>query len=113
MDSIAFPFRQSFTNMSQRTRLITNIARTLLSLARQHQLSVSGYTHRLVLLPMMTIQVVLINQMTTQFNHAQGTPTLVPALGDSWGHMSNMRLTLFWRHSIRYVTVDLVIEYRK
>ncbi|KAI9599267.1 P-loop containing nucleoside triphosphate hydrolase protein [Syncephalis fuscata] len=85
IDSIAFPFRQSFENMSQRIRLLTNIARSLLSMARQYQLGV-----------------LMINQMTTQLNHAQGTSTLVPALGDSWGHMPNIRLTLFWRQNIRY-----------
>ncbi|KAJ1985678.1 hypothetical protein H4R33_003836, partial [Dimargaris cristalligena] len=53
IDSIAFPFRAGFTDMSQRARQLSGVARTLSHVARDFD-----------------IAVVLINQMTTKVSHA-------------------------------------------
>ncbi|KAI4881436.1 hypothetical protein NFI96_000809 [Prochilodus magdalenae] len=61
IDSIAFPFRHDFDDLSQRTRLLSGLAQQLIQLASQHNAAV-----------------VLTNQITTKvFN---GQSKLVPAL---------------------------------
>jgi hypothetical protein len=44
-----------------------------------------------------------MNQMTTQLLSDQELPTLVPALGESWGYLMNTRVALFWRNRTRWV----------
>lgn len=77
IDSIAFPFRHDFEDLSQRTRLLNGLAQQLIQLATQHSLAV-----------------VLTNQMTTRVSNGQSK--LVPALGESWGHAATQRLILHW-----------------
>ncbi|KAJ3183980.1 DNA repair protein rad51c [Gaertneriomyces sp. JEL0708] len=93
IDSIAFHFRQSFTDMGLRTRLLNGMAQTLRRVADQYN-----------------IAVVLTNQMTTKINRAansSGTDstTLVPALGSSWGHACTNRIILYWQRDIRCATL--------
>ncbi|CAG8470217.1 7193_t:CDS:10, partial [Acaulospora colombiana] len=66
IDSIAFPFRQNFSDMMLRTRLLNMIAQDLANMAESFE-----------------IAVVLMNQMTTKFGSsgASDKVTLVPALG--------------------------------
>ncbi|KAM4610276.1 DNA repair protein RAD51 homolog 3 [Polymixia lowei] len=77
IDSIAFPFRHHFDDMSQRTRLLNGLAQQLIQIATNHD-----------------VAVVLTNQMTTKV--WSGQSRLVPALGESWGHAATQRLLLHW-----------------
>ena len=42
------------------------------------------------------VQVVLVNQMTTRVREGGGS-SLVPALGESWGHAPTIRVILHWQ----------------
>lgn len=77
IDSVAFPFRQHFDDLSQRTRLLNGLAQQLIAMATSHN-----------------IAVVMTNQMTTRLRGGQSQ--LVPALGESWGHAPTIRLLLHW-----------------
>lgn len=77
IDSVAFPFRQHFDDLSQRTRLLNGLAQQLIAMATSHN-----------------IAVVMTNQMTTRLRDGQSQ--LVPALGESWGHAPTIRLLLHW-----------------
>ena len=78
IDSVAFPFRQHFDELSQRTRLLSGLAQQLITMATSHH-----------------IAVVMTNQMTTRVRGG-GQSQLVPALGESWGHAPTIRLLLHW-----------------
>ncbi|XP_069134640.1 DNA repair protein RAD51 homolog 3-like isoform X1 [Argopecten irradians] len=84
IDSIAFHFRHNIENVSQRTQLLTSTAPNLIKLATKYKLAV-----------------VLTNQMTT-VTRGDGTSQLVPALGESWGHVSTIRVILYWEQQKRY-----------
>nr|XP_046253216.1 DNA repair protein RAD51 homolog 3 [Scatophagus argus] len=86
VDSVAFPFRRCFDELSQRTRLLSGLAQQLISLANSHQ-----------------IAVVITNHMTTRLRGSQSQ--LVPALGDSWGHAPTIRLLLYWAGSQRLAAI--------
>eukprot|EP00079_Xenopus_tropicalis_P033319 XP_017947090.1 PREDICTED: DNA repair protein RAD51 homolog 3 isoform X2 [Xenopus tropicalis] len=86
IDSIAFPFRHSFEDLSLRTRLLNGFGQQLISLAHNFNLAV-----------------VLTNQMTTKIGPSDSK--LVPALGESWGHASTIRLVLHWKSKQRFVTL--------
>ncbi|XP_061746030.1 DNA repair protein RAD51 homolog 3-like [Nerophis ophidion] len=86
IDSVAFPFRQLFDELSQRTRLLNGLAQQLISMATKHN-----------------VAVVLTNQMTTRLRGGQSQ--LVPALGESWGHAPTLRLLLRWAGSQRQATI--------
>ncbi|KAJ1908707.1 hypothetical protein IWQ60_011573 [Tieghemiomyces parasiticus] len=103
IDSIAFPFRAGFTDMAQRARQLSTVAQLLSQLARHHELVV-----------------VLMNQMTTKMGFGSGGGDLddtsgssshqqhqhlVPALGESWGHVCNHRVALYWEHGVRQARV--------
>ncbi|XP_017538016.1 DNA repair protein RAD51 homolog 3 isoform X1 [Pygocentrus nattereri] len=77
IDSIAFPFRHDFDDLSQRTRLLSGLAQQLIQLATERSAAV-----------------VLTNQITTKVSNGQSK--LVPALGESWGHAATQRLILRW-----------------
>ncbi|CAM9193877.1 unnamed protein product [Lampetra fluviatilis] len=83
VDSVAFPFRHGFDDLSLRTRLLSGLAQQLIALACTHHLAV-----------------VLTNQMTTRVS-GQGESVLVPALGESWGHAATHRLVLRWEGRTR------------
>ncbi|CAH1231070.1 DNA repair protein RAD51 homolog 3-like [Branchiostoma lanceolatum] len=86
IDSIAFPFRHDFEDLSLRTRLLNGLAQNCIRLADSHKAAV-----------------VLVNQMTTKMGHSgDGQAHLVPALGESWGHASTIRVLLFWEAGCRY-----------
>ncbi|KAK3083621.1 hypothetical protein FSP39_000413 [Pinctada imbricata] len=84
VDSIAFHFRHDFDDLSLRTRILTMMAQSFIRLATEHKLAV-----------------VLTNQMTTRFAHGEES-RLVPALGESWGHASTIRVILYWEKEQRY-----------
>lgn len=84
IDSITFHFRHDFDNMSIRTRLLNTMAQNLMYLAEKHG-----------------IAVVLINQMTTKIDSHSDHSTLVPALGESWGHNCTNRIILYWNQGQR------------
>ncbi|XP_077370350.1 DNA repair protein RAD51 homolog 3 [Festucalex cinctus] len=87
IDSVAFPFRQHFDDLrNQRTRLLSGMAQQLISMATKHDMAV-----------------VLSNQMTTRVQGGQSQ--LVPALGESWGHVPTLRLLLRWAGSQRQATI--------
>ena len=85
IDSITFHFRHDFENMSLRTRLLNGMAQNLLQIADKNSLAV-----------------VLINQVTTKSNSDMSLSTLVPALGESWGHTVPTRVMLYWENNVRY-----------
>ncbi|XP_067864570.1 DNA repair protein RAD51 homolog 3 isoform X1 [Heptranchias perlo] len=86
IDSIAFPFRHDLEDLSLRTRLLNGLAQQLIGMANDHR-----------------VAVVLINQMTTRFG--QGRSSLVPALGESWGHAATIRLILHWEGKLRFASL--------
>ncbi|KAA0704074.1 DNA repair protein RAD51 -like protein 3 [Triplophysa tibetana] len=86
IDSIAFPFRHDFENLSQRTRLLNGLAQQLIRIATQH-----------------SVAVVLSNHMTTRLLNGQSK--LVPSLGESWGHTATQRLILHWEGSKRLASL--------
>uniref|UniRef100_A0A8C0FXX2 DNA repair protein RAD51 homolog 3 n=1 Tax=Bubo bubo TaxID=30461 RepID=A0A8C0FXX2_BUBBB len=71
VDGIAFPFRHDFEDLSLRTRLLNGLAQQLIIIANDHKSAV-----------------ILTNQMTTRIGQSQST--LVPALGESWGHAATV-----------------------
>ncbi|XP_035416975.1 DNA repair protein RAD51 homolog 3 isoform X2 [Cygnus atratus] len=86
IDGIAFPFRHDFEDLSLRTRLLNGLAQQLIIIANDHKSAV-----------------VLTNQMTTRIGQSQST--LVPALGESWGHAATVRLIFHWDKSQRLATL--------
>ncbi|XP_042298426.1 DNA repair protein RAD51 homolog 3 [Sceloporus undulatus] len=82
IDGIAFPFRHDIEDLSLRTRLLNGLAQQLITIANDH-----------------TLAVVLTNQMTTRIG--QSHASLVPALGESWGHAATVRLILHWINNQR------------
>ncbi|XP_030318497.1 DNA repair protein RAD51 homolog 3 isoform X2 [Calypte anna] len=86
IDGIAFPFRHDFEDLSLRTRLLNGLAQQLIITANDHRAAV-----------------VLTNQMTTRIGQNQST--LVPALGESWGHAATVRLIFHWDESQRLATL--------
>nr|8GJ8_A Chain A, RAD51C [Alvinella pompejana] len=86
VDSIAFPFRHHFEDYALRTRLLNGLAQSFIKLAVDFKLAV-----------------LLTNQMTTKISASQQeTSHLIPALGESWGHSSTIRLILYWQEKSRY-----------
>ncbi|XP_070767151.1 DNA repair protein RAD51 homolog 3 [Enoplosus armatus] len=86
IDSLAFPFRQYFDELSQRTRLLNSLGQQLIAMATSHD-----------------IAVVMTNQMTTRLRGGQSQ--LVPALGESWGHAPTTRLLLHWEGPRRLAAI--------
>ncbi|XP_072223804.1 DNA repair protein RAD51 homolog 3 [Leuresthes tenuis] len=86
IDSMAFPFRLQFDDLSQRTRLLQSLAQQLITMATSHN-----------------IAVVISNQMTTRLQ--DGRSQLVPALGERWGHAPTIRLLLQWEGSRRLAAI--------
>jgi RAD51-like protein 2 len=90
IDSVAFHFRQYFSDMSARARILTTTAQKLNKLATDYNLAV-----------------VIVNQVTTKpmgKNQSSGVSdsVLVPALGESWSHAATNRVVLFWQDGVRY-----------
>ncbi|KAJ3326431.1 DNA repair protein rad51c [Blyttiomyces sp. JEL0837] len=87
IDSVAFHFRQGFNDMGLRSRLLNGMAQTLRKVADQFGAAV-----------------VMTNQMTTQIIKVGSIEksSLVPALGESWGHACTVRVLLFWKHNVRH-----------
>ncbi|KAL8560047.1 hypothetical protein ACOMHN_041516 [Nucella lapillus] len=89
IDSVAFPFRHNFEDLSLRTRLLAALAQNCVQLATRFSLAV-----------------VLTNQMTTRFTRGSSGTRLIPALGESWGHACTVRVVLYWedrqRHALLY-----------
>ncbi|KAJ3222536.1 DNA repair protein rad51c [Clydaea vesicula] len=88
IDSIAFHFRSSFTDLGLRSRILNTLSQKLMKLASDFNLVI-----------------VLVNQMTTKLIKGGNCSTLVPALGDSWGHSCTNRILLFWEDGIRNATL--------
>ncbi|KAK1898374.1 DNA repair protein RAD51 like 3 [Dissostichus eleginoides] len=86
IDSVAFPFRLHFDELSQRTRLLNGLAQQLIAMATSHN-----------------VAMVITNQMTTRLRGGQSQ--LVPALGESWGHAPTIRLLLQWAGTQRLATI--------
>mgnify|MGYP000158873537 CR=1 FL=1 len=78
VDSISCHFRQGFEDMALRTRILASMGQKLHSYANHNN-----------------VAVVLTNQVTTKISKATG-PTLVPALGEGWGHVCTNRLVIQW-----------------
>ncbi|KAM9855355.1 DNA repair protein RAD51 homolog 3 [Aulostomus maculatus] len=100
IDSVAFPFRQPFEDLSQRTRLLNGLAQQLIAMATRHD-----------------VAVVMTNQMTTRLRGGQSQ--LVPALGESWGHAPTIRLLLHWAGPQRLAAIfkspghmDATVQYQ-
>ncbi|XP_069767898.1 DNA repair protein RAD51 homolog 3 isoform X2 [Narcine bancroftii] len=86
IDSIAFPFRHQLEDLSLRTRLLNGLAQQLIAMANDYR-----------------VAVVLTNQMTTRFGEV--CSSLVPALGESWGHAATTRLILHWEGKLRFASL--------
>ncbi|KAK7089012.1 DNA repair protein RAD51 homolog 3-like isoform X1 [Littorina saxatilis] len=120
VDSIAFPFRHNFDDLSMRTRLLTSMAQSCIQLATNFDLAVSVCAWEMMMMTIMMmiltsmaqsciqlatnfdLAVVLTNQMTTRFTLGSNGSQLMPALGESWGHACTVRLILFWENSQRH-----------
>ncbi|XP_065890495.1 DNA repair protein RAD51 homolog 3-like isoform X2 [Dysidea avara] len=82
VDSIACHFRHDIEDMTLRNRLLAGLAQNLIKLASQRQIA-----------------------MTTRVLRGQKSQ-LVPALGDSWGHLCTNRIILYWgRDEVRYANL--------
>ncbi|KAL4223700.1 DNA repair protein rad51c [Mactra antiquata] len=78
IDSVAFHFRHDFDDMSLRTRVLTNLAQTLIRISKTFD-----------------VAVVVTNQMTTRVHQgADKGSHIVPCLGESWGHACTCRVIL-------------------
>lgn len=89
VDSIAFQFRHDFDDLALRTRLLNGLAQSFIKMACENQLAV-----------------VLMNQMTTRVKTSQlGQSHLIPALGESWGHASTIRIVLYWEENQRFANL--------
>jgi len=84
IDSIAFHFRQDFDDMSLRTRRLSQMAQTLMSIAHAHDTAI-----------------VLMNHVTTKIL-GEGKSRIVPALGDSWAHAATNRVICYWKDGKRF-----------
>jgi RAD51-like protein 2 len=84
VDSIAFHFRRHFEDFSVRTRLLGNMAQTLISIAKEFNLAI-----------------VLMNQVTTKMERGKKAE-LVPALGETWGHSATNRIMLSEHRGTRF-----------
>uniref|UniRef100_A0A8C5LTF9 DNA repair protein RAD51 homolog 3 n=1 Tax=Leptobrachium leishanense TaxID=445787 RepID=A0A8C5LTF9_9ANUR len=87
VDSVAFPFRHAFEDLSLRTRLLNTLAQQMISMAKEHDLAI-----------------IMTNQMTTKIGPRDSM--LVPALGDSWGQAASIRLILTWENKQRLATLQ-------
>lgn len=89
VDSIAFHFRHDFDDLALRTRLLNGLAQSFIKMACERQLAV-----------------VFMNQMTTRVKTTQlGRSHLIPALGESWGHASTIRVVLYWEVNQRFANL--------
>jgi len=89
VDSIAFHFRHDFEDLALRTRLLNGLAQSFIKMAYEKQLAV-----------------VFMNQMTTRVKTSQlGQSHLIPALGESWGHASTIRIVLYWEDNQRFANL--------
>lgn len=86
VDGVAFPFRHDLDDLPLRARLLNGLAQQMISLANNHRLAV-----------------ILTNQMTTKIDRNQAS--LVPALGESWGHAATIRLIFHWNQKQRLATL--------
>ncbi|THD26561.1 DNA repair protein RAD51 like protein 3 [Fasciola hepatica] len=85
LDSIALPFRYDFEDIPQRNRLLASLAQNLLTVALENKAAV-----------------ILTNQITTRIESKVPvgggedvvSGQLVPALGESWGHICSVRVFL-------------------
>ncbi|XP_020513814.1 DNA repair protein RAD51 homolog 3 [Labrus bergylta] len=100
IDSVAFPFRQHFGELWQKTRLLNGLAQNLIAMATSHSLAV-----------------VLTNQMTTRLQGSRSQ--LVPALGENWGHGPNIRILFHWAGTRRLAAIfkssghmDCAVQYQ-
>nr|KAI8753735.1 DNA repair protein RAD51-like protein 3-like [Biomphalaria glabrata] len=86
VDSIASPFRHEFSDMSLRTKLLSMLGQTFIKIASQN-----------------SVAVVFTNQMTTKIPAVPGNQSsqLIPALGEGWAHISNMKIMLYWENNQR------------
>jgi len=72
-----------------RTRLLNGLAQSFIKMAYEKQLAV-----------------VFMNQMTTRVKTSQlGQSHLIPALGESWGHASTIRIVLYWEDNQRFANL--------
>lgn len=78
IDSVASIFRLEYESFQQRSIIMNNVVSNLVKAASDFQLAV-----------------VLTNQMTTQI-YDEGGSSIVPALGENWGHNCTNRLNLYW-----------------
>jgi len=83
VDSVTFHFRREFEDMSLRTRVLNSMAQNLMAVAEQFNLAV-----------------VLMNQVTTKIGDHE--TSLVPALGESWGHTCTNRIILYHKQGVRH-----------
>ncbi|XP_068677791.1 DNA repair protein RAD51 homolog 3-like isoform X2 [Montipora foliosa] len=89
VDSIAFQFRHDFDDLALRTRLLNGLAQSFIKMACENQLAV-----------------VFMNQMTTRIKTSQFEQShLIPALGESWGHASTIRIVLYWEENQRFANL--------
>lgn len=95
LDSIALPFRYDFEDIPQRNRLLASLAQNLLTVASENKAAV-----------------IVTNQITTKIENKAPTCVgsdedtltsgqLVPALGESWGHICSVRVLLSRNSDIR------------
>eukprot|EP01135_Chromosphaera_perkinsii_P002270 Nk52_evm56s221 gene=Nk52_evmTU56s221 len=90
IDSVAFHFRHDVENFSLRNRLLNITSQTLMKLAKEYNLAV-----------------VIVNQMTTKIRSGNSAiwSSLVPALGESWGHCCTNRFLLRWVDGVRQMSL--------
>jgi hypothetical protein len=103
IDSIAFAFQHGVANMAQRTRLLTWATQTLARIAHERE-----------------IAIVVTNQATSRIEHHPSSNGgsggfvdvvhIAPALGESFGHNSAVRIRLFWNGHTRCALVEKSLD---
>lgn len=78
LDSVSFHFRHDFPDARDRAKLLRTVTKELIQPAVTHKMAV-----------------LVTNHMTTNVKE-KGSATLVPALGETWGHCPTLRLNLSW-----------------
>jgi RAD51-like protein 2 len=120
LDSIAFHFRHDFNgDLALRSRLLTMTAQSLLDVAERFDVAVVLFNHMTTRLnnnnnnnnntvqnknnnninnnnKLMNNEVDEHHQPLLSFQ-----PSLIPALGDGWGHNCTHRILLYWKEQLR------------
>ncbi|GMH42879.1 hypothetical protein BSKO_10798 [Bryopsis sp. KO-2023] len=88
VDSVAFHFRQGFTDFAKRSRVLVQMAQKLARLAEKRK-----------------VAIVFMNHITTRFRE-NGERILVASLGETWASCARNRVRLSWEGGQRMALME-------